>query len=176
MAKVLAVHTATDGGTPWSTKCGTWWSDTPACTMNPAKANTIISQKARVRIACRSVKLISSVADCGRRPDADSRRAELAPPSGSSPKSSGRRAISSIAGITPTASVQMPRVYQAASQPQTPMIACATNGMTARPDPCDIWFSANAKGRRRTNQLLTATDVPNSSGPENAMRPGTYTT
>ena len=37
--------------------------------MNPAKANSIISQNARVRIACRSVKLISSAALRGRRPD-----------------------------------------------------------------------------------------------------------
>ena len=66
MAKVLAVHTATDGGTPWSTKCGTWCSDTPACTMNPAEGeDRINSQKARVRIAWRGVKLISSVCRSG---------------------------------------------------------------------------------------------------------------
>ena len=147
--------------------------------MKPAKANTIISQNARVRIACRSVKLISSVVLCGRRPDppeAEPRRAAPSPPSASNPRSSGRRAISSMAGTTPTATVHAPSAYHATSQPQAPMIACATSGITARPEPCDTWFSASANGRRRTNQLLTATDVPSSSGPENAMRPGTYTT
>ena len=48
MAKVLAAHTAVDAGTPWSMKCGTWCSETPACTMKLAKENSTMSQNARV--------------------------------------------------------------------------------------------------------------------------------
>ena len=142
--------------------------------MNPAKANSIISQNARVRIACRSVKLISSAALRGRRPDAaavdddaataddadaaavppdapadapdaavadaldDCDGALAVPPSGSSPKSSGRRPISAIVGATPTASVQMPKAYHAVCQLHAPIMACAISGITASPEPCNM--------------------------------------
>ena len=119
--------------------------------------------------------MISSCALWGRRADAacePARRVPL-PPSGSIPKSSGRRAISKIAGITPMTTVQTPSAYHAVSHPQAPVIAWATSGIIARPDPCDTWFKARANGLRRINQLLTATDVPNSSGLEKTIRPGT---
>ena len=72
--------------------------------------------------------------------------ARRAPLSASRPKSSGRRAISIMAGRTPMASVQTPRAYHAVCQLQAPMMACATRGISASPEPWEMWFTARGEG------------------------------
>jgi hypothetical protein len=74
----------------------------------------------------------------------------------------------------PELMVNIPMASQAVRQPQPLISTCAINGNIVRPMPWMIPIKANAIGRRRMNQLLTAVDVPNSNGLENTARPGTY--
>ncbi len=87
--------------------------------------------------------------------------------------SSGRRAISSSGGNTPMANVYNPNEAQLTRQPQPTMMNWATSGIIARPVPCPMLSKEKAKRRRRTNQLLMVTDVPNSNGHAKTARPGT---
>ena len=150
----------------------------PAWTRNPPAENSVSIQKARVAIAWRTVKLVSLTGGVvsWRSPSSPCMAAPVGrgAGSGSNPMSSGRRAISSRDGITPTMQVITPRQTQAVRQSHPVIMDWATSGRIPRPAPLATASIANPRGRRRMNQLLIDVGRPNSSGPANIMRPGTY--
>ena len=87
--------------------------------------------------------------------------------------SSGLRTINNRAGSIPIINVYTPKLAQAVLQPQFPMRNWADNGIRARPVPCPMLSIFKASGLRLINQLLIASDVPNSRGLANTVRAGT---
>ena len=146
--------------------------------MKPAAEKAANNQKALVWNAWRTVKLDSTV-EAGASTLAStesfgSARLSFGAGSGSNPRSSGRRAMNRIGGITPMTKVNRPIATQAVRQSQPVIMNWAAKGMTASPAPLAPASTASARGRRRINQLLIDVGIPNSMGPEKIIRPGTY--
>ena len=73
----------------------------------------------------------------------------------------------------PMASVAAPNVTQAVRHPQPVISNAAIIGRTVSPIPWRAPNRAKASGRRRTNQLEIAVEVPSSKGLEKTALPGT---
>ena len=73
----------------------------------------------------------------------------------------------------PMASVAVPNVTQAVRHPQPVISNPAISGRTVSPIPWSAPNRAKASGRRRTNQLEIAVEVPSSNGLEKTALPGT---
>ena len=73
--------------------------------------------------------------------------------------SSGRLRISSNGGATPAPSTVTASTIQPRRQPPAPIASATATGSSAIPTRCPSEVIATASGRRRMNQLETATKV-----------------
>ena len=145
---------ASPGLNPTSTRYFVWCICTAYQSKSPQKYPTMIHQKRSVRMARASVQSTATQAASTTfavpLPAVASR--EERSPSGSSPRSSGRRFSRRLSGAN-SASTRMPIAQQAARQPARPMRVPSQGSRMIEPTPTPEKARLMAKPLRRTNQL-----------------------